>query len=141
MKMKNVCLLLTSGIVCACIIYYSWSLYSEVKVLKKTLSDLENTNQSKLQMSIESVSNYDEQNNEDEVEYYSSGQALNDEGTALMHLSESEQRAVIEKLNVVTANRLEDNESESDEELCVNSTVADEESEEENCVEEESEEE
>ena len=52
MNMKNICLILTSGIVCAFIVYYSWTLYSEVKVLKSTLAELENNSAKSLQMNI-----------------------------------------------------------------------------------------
>ena len=62
--MKNVCLILTSSVVCAFIVYYSWTLYSEVKILKSTLAELEQKaqNTSNIQMNIENVqkNEYDE---------------------------------------------------------------------------------
>jgi len=73
--MKNFCLVLTSGVVCAFIIYYSWSLYKEVETLKTTLATIEtdlqtSSSQSPLEMHItESQEQMNDKNSDSITEF------------------------------------------------------------------------
>jgi len=73
MNLQKACVILTTGVVCAVVVYYTWSMYTELNSLKYRLRMIELQSSKQLEMEIDE----DEEEHEHEPEYINFGEQNN----------------------------------------------------------------